>query len=83
MSENTGETGREEGKTYKISDLDKIWMEYDRQNDILYINFGYDIEDADEEFLSGDGDIVVRIKDGRVVSIMIMNFSGKAGIIVY
>lgn len=68
---------------FKIRDLDKIWMEYDRQNDILYINFGYDIEDADEEFLSGNGDIIVRIKDGRVVSLMIMNFSEKAGIIVY
>lgn len=76
-------SGEEKVKEYKISDLDKIWMEYDRQNDILYINFGYDIEDADEEFLSGDGDIVVRIKNGRVVSIMIMNFSDKANIIVY
>ncbi len=76
----SGEAGKEE---YRIGDLDKIWMEYDRQNDILYINFGYDIEDADEEFLSGDGDIVVRIKAGRVVSLMIMNFSSKAGIIVY
>lgn len=76
-------SGEEKVKEYRISDLDKIWMEYDRQNDILYINFGYDIEDADEEFLSGDGDIVVRIKNGRVVSIMIMNFSDKANIIVY
>ncbi len=71
------------GKEYRIKDLDKIWIEYDRQNDILYINFGYDIEDADEEFLSGDGDIVIRIKEGRVVSMMIMNFSEKANIIVY
>ncbi len=71
-----------EVKEYSISDLDKIWFEYDKQNDILYINFGYDIEDADEEFLSGE-DIVVRIKGGRVVSIMIMNFSVKTGIVVY
>ncbi|ADI31212.1 DUF2283 domain-containing protein [Staphylothermus hellenicus] len=76
-------SGEEKVREYKISDLDKIWMEYDRQNDILYINFGYDIEDADEEFLSGDGDIVVRIKNRRVVSLMIMNFSDKANIIVY
>lgn len=74
--------GTNENKEFGIRDLDKIWMEYDRQNDILYINFGYDIEDADEEFLSGQ-DIVVRIKNGRVVSIMVMNFSEKAGIIVY
>ncbi len=75
--------GEAEKKEYRIGDLDKIWIEYDRQNDILYINFGYDIEDADEEFLSGNGDIVVRIKNGKVVSIMIMNFSDKAKIIVY
>mgnify|MGYP000002778056 FL=1 len=75
-------SGTNENKEFRIRDLDKIWMEYDRQNDILYINFGYDIEDADEEFLSGQ-DIVVRIKSGRVVSIMVMNFSEKAGIIVY
>jgi len=79
---NTGEE-KPETKTYTISDLDKIWVEYDKQNDILYINFGYDIEEADEEFLSKDEDIVVRIKNGRVVSIMIMNFSGKAGIMIY
>ena len=69
-------------KEYRIKDLDKIWLEYDRHNDILYINFGYDIEEADEEFLSGE-DIIVRIKSGRVVSITIMKFSEKAGIIVY
>ncbi len=81
MSEHS--EGRPETKTYSIKDLDKIWIEYDKQNDILYINFGYDIEEADEEFLSKDEDIIVRIKDGRVVSIMIMNFSGKAGIMIY
>ena len=82
MSSTSGEE-KPETKTYTIGDLDKIWIEYDKQNDILYINFGYDIEEADEEFLSRDEDIVVRIKNGRVVSIMIMNFSGKAGIMIY
>ncbi len=81
MSEHS--ENKPEAKMYSIKDLDKIWIEYDKQNDILYINFGYDIEDADEEFLSKDEDIIVRIKDGRVVSIMIMNFSGKAGIMIY
>ncbi len=73
-AENTG--------TYLIGDLDKIWLEYDKQNDILYINFGYNLEDADEEVMTGE-DIVVRIKDRRVVSIMIMNFSEKANIMIY
>ena len=81
MSEHS--ESKPEAKMYSVKDLDKIWIEYDKQNDILYINFGYDIEEADEEFLSKDEDIIVRIKDGRVVSIMIMNFSGKAGIMIY
>ncbi len=73
---------KEEQGRYIVSDLDKIWLEYDKQNDILYINFGYDIEDADEEVMTGE-DIVVRIKEGRVVGIMVMNFSEKVNIMIY
>ncbi|WP_440059044.1 DUF2283 domain-containing protein [Thermogladius sp. 4427co] len=72
----------ETGRDYIVRDLDKVWFEYDKQNDILYINFGEAIEDADEEILSGDGDIAFRIKEGRIISIMIMGFSSKAGITV-
>jgi len=63
---------------YRIGDLNNIWFEYDRQNDILYINFGYDIEEADESFLT-DNDIAVRIKEGRVVSLTVFDFSKKIG----
>ncbi len=63
----------------KIGDIHNIWLEYDKQTDILYINFGTDIEDADESVMVDD-DIIVRIKNGRVVSITVMNFSEKAGI---
>ncbi len=66
---------------YEISDLDKLWLEYDRQNDVLYINFGYESGEADEEVLVGD-DIVIRIKNKRVVGITIMNFSSKANITI-
>jgi len=66
---------------YKVADTDKIWFEYDRQNDILYIHFGTDIEDADEELLSGE-DVVLRIKNKRIVSIMVMNFMEKIGITI-
>ncbi len=72
---------RENQRTYEISDLDKLWLEYDRQNDILYINFGYESGEADEEVLVGD-DVVVRIKSKKVVSITIMNFSSKANITI-
>ncbi len=67
------------GNTYsdlRIGDVMKIWFEYDKQNDILYINFGYDVEDADESILT-DNEVVVRIKDGKVVSLTVFDFSKK------
>ncbi|HDD26855.1 MAG TPA: DUF2283 domain-containing protein [Acidilobales archaeon] len=60
-------------RRYEVATLDKIWFEYDKQNDILYINFGYDIEDADESILTEDN-IVIRIKDGKVVSLTVFDF---------
>lgn len=66
------------GKELKIEDLEKLWLEYDSRNDILYINFGYDIEDADEEVLL-ENDTVIRIKTGRVVGITVFNFSSRIG----
>ncbi|WP_434731662.1 DUF2283 domain-containing protein [Thermogladius sp. KZ2Tp1] len=69
-------------KEYRVRDLDKVWFEYDKQNDILYINFGDSTEEADEEFLSENGDVAFRIKEGRVISIMIIGLSTKAGITV-
>jgi len=71
-----------EERTYIISDLEKLWLDYDRQNDILYINIGEEVEDADEEILIG-GDIAVRIKDKKIISIMIMKFMEKLGLTIY
>ncbi len=68
-------------KEYSIGNLNRVWLEYDRQNDILYINFGEHVEEADEEVMSGE-DIVLRIKDNQIVSIMIMNFMEKIGITI-
>ncbi len=67
------------GREFVITDLEDMWFEYDRLNDILYINFGDDVEDVDEALLVGD-DIVVRIKNGKIVSITVNSFSKKAGI---
>lgn len=66
-------------KSLGIGDINHIWFEYDQQNDILYINFGYDIEDADESFLT-ENDIAVRIKNGKVVSLTVFDFTKKIGI---
>ncbi len=75
---------KEEGKERKllIGDINNIWLEYDKQNDILYINFGYDVEDADESILT-ENDIAVRIKNGKVVSLTVFDFSKKAGLEQY
>lgn len=66
-------------REFTIANLDDMWFEYDRSSDILYINFGEDVEEIDEAILVGD-DIVVRIKGGRIVSITVNNFSKKVGI---
>lgn len=66
-------------REFVVADLENLWFEYDRSGDTLYINFGEDVEDVDEALLVGD-DIVIRIKNGRIVSITVNNFSKKAGI---
>ena len=60
---------------YKIR-LDNVWVEYDRVNDILYINFCGKGEEAEETILLNDN-IIVGVKEGRVVNITIMNLTGK------
>ncbi len=68
----------EMNRDLRIADTRNIWFEYDHQNDILYINFGTDLEDADSEILL-ENDIVLRIKQGKLVSITVFDFSSKIG----
>ncbi len=79
MSEERGREGGRNLSLLRIGDVSHVWFEYDRQNDILYINFGYDIEDADESFMT-ENDVAVRIKNGRVVSLMVFDFTKKVGL---
>ena len=72
-----GVVGKGEKRRLFIDNIEELWVEYDRQNDILYINFG--VEEADESILIDD-DIVVSISDGKLVGISIYSFSKKAGI---
>lgn len=65
-------------KRYTIADVERIWFEYDQQNDILYINFGLDVEDVDESFLTEDN-IVVRIKNNMVVGLTVFDFMKRIG----
>ncbi|MCE4613736.1 MAG: DUF2283 domain-containing protein [Desulfurococcales archaeon] len=60
-----------------IVDVSGLWLEYDRQNDILYINFG---KEEAEESVMVDDDIVAGLKGGRLTSISIFNFKRKIGL---
>ncbi len=62
-----------------VRNIDQVWFEYDRQTDILYINFGYDIEEADEALLT-ENNVVVRIKEGKIVSLTVFDFMKKIGL---
>ena len=64
-----------EGREFKIK-LDNVWIEYDELNDILYINFCDKREEAEETILLDDN-IVVGIKNGRLVNLTIMNLLRK------
>jgi len=62
----------------KLQKLDNMWFEYDRQNDILYINFGKDVEEADESILT-ESNVIIRIKDGEIVSLTVFDFMRRIG----
>jgi len=64
----------------RLGDIRQMWIEYDKQNDILYIGFGR--EDAEESIMVDD-DIVVGISGEKVIGITIFNFSRKIGLDLY
>jgi len=70
----------ERARRVVVEDIDKLWIEYDKHNDILYINFG--LQDADESIMVDD-DIIVRLREGKLVGIVVSEFSKKAGIDVF
>ena len=51
------------------------WTSYDRQADVLYINFKKPSHADDSELL--DNDVVVRYEQGEVVGIAVMNASRR------
>lgn len=44
---------------------------YDRENDVLYINFGK-LQPADDSDITDEG-IIVRLKEGKIVGLTILN----------
>jgi len=58
----------------RVGNVEELWIEYDKQNDILYIYFGR--EEADESIMLDD-DTVILISEDRLVGIIISNFSQR------
>ncbi|MEZ0290103.1 MAG: DUF2283 domain-containing protein [Sulfolobales archaeon] len=65
-------------RRYYIEDLEKIWIEYDRQSDTLYIHTGAE-EEPDETILVGE-DLIVSLRQDKIITITIINFSKRAGL---
>jgi uncharacterized protein YuzE len=57
---------------------DRIWMTYDKQADVLYVNFKKPSH-ADDSELTGD-DIIIRYEAGQIVGITILNASKRAAV---
>ena len=65
-------------REYRVRVPSSIEVEYDRQNDILYLYLEPG-ETPEEELLSEEGDIVLGFKEGRLVVIEVHKFSEKIG----
>lgn len=55
--------------------LPKVKMNYDPEGDVLYINFGKP-EAADDSDITDEG-VVVRLGDGKIVGLTILNATKK------
>lgn len=52
----------------------RLWVDYDKQADVLYINFGQP-QKADDSYHGMDG-IITRKKTGKIIGLTILNASG-------
>jgi len=71
------EEAMEKLENLRVASLRELWIEYDKQNDILYINFGR--EEPDESIMLDD-DVIVSLRGDKIVGISIYNFSRRAGL---
>ena len=61
----------------RVSRLSELWIEYDRQTDTLYINFG---KGEPDETIMIDNDVIIGLEGDELVSIIIQDFSRRAGL---
>jgi len=71
------EEAMEKLENLRVASIRELWIEYDKQNDILYINFGR--EEPDESIMLDD-DVIVSLRGDKIVGISIYNFTRRAGI---
>ncbi len=64
-------------RQYCIRDIERMWVEYDKNTDTLYIYFADKNVEPEEAILVGDN-IIVGVKDGELISITINEFSKTA-----
>ncbi|MCX8185226.1 MAG: DUF2283 domain-containing protein [Sulfolobales archaeon] len=69
----------ESRRAFVLEDIDRVWIEYDRNTDTLNIVFGESSEEADEAILT-ESDVGYRMKGGRIIGITIYNFAKRLGI---
>ncbi|MGC9009351.1 MAG: DUF2283 domain-containing protein [Sulfolobales archaeon] len=63
-----------------IEDIEKnLWIEYDKQNDILYLYFAPENEEPEESILIGE-DTVIAVKEDKLISITFINFSKRVNL---
>ena len=55
--------------------VDHIKMNYDPEGDVLYIHFG-EAQPADDSDITDEG-VVVRLRDGKIVGLSILNAREK------
>ncbi len=53
----------------------RIWTDYDKEADVLYINFKKPSHADDSEFM--DDDVIIRYEKGEIIGITILNASKR------
>ena len=54
----------------------KIWVDYDQEADVLYVNFKKPSH-ADDSELTDDEDIIIRYEEGQVVGMTFLHASKR------
>lgn len=54
----------------------KIWVDYDQEADVLYVNFKKPSH-ADDSELSDDDDVIIRYEKGQVVGMTFLHASKR------